>query len=214
LVSPFSRHVLQPYVRVALKPSVRANILERDSFTCTYCGAQPGNDLLRATRIIPRGVGGSDHDNNLITACGHCNDGKSNQLSIPERMCEAPENDDGWTTWRTWGRWRLYWNPWGAYLDYGNDGYPIELHRVHEHDWISHCRGKGWPSDKFADFCEGIEFARTLIRSDYRERGSRWRHASEAALGGVSGRIRLTSLRDLDRYSIRARPRFRGIGGA
>lgn len=148
----------------------RWSILQRDGFTCAYCGAQPGNDVLQATQLVPHALGGSDHDNNLIAACARCCEGKGDVVSIPERMCEAPENAEGWTTWRMWGRWRLYWNPGGGYLDYGNDGYPIELSRLHEPDWITHCSRKGWPSDMLADFREGLDFARTVIRSDCRRR--------------------------------------------
>jgi len=154
----------------ALSEHRRFAVLQRDGFACAYCGAKPGNDQLRATQLIPHSLGGSDHDNNLITACARCADGKAKTISIPGKMCEASENNDGWTTWRTWGRWRLYWNESTGYLDYKNDGYPIELHRVHEPDWIEHCRRKSWPADMFANFCEGLEFARTLIRTDYRRR--------------------------------------------
>jgi hypothetical protein len=117
------------------------------------------------SRLVPRALGGTEHENNLVAACERCDVDKGDTIAIPSAMCAASENDEGWTTWKTWGRWRLYWNESTAYLDYGNDRYPIDLRRVHESDWVEHCRSKAWPPEMFADFCAGLEFARTLVRA-------------------------------------------------
>lgn len=45
-------------------------IRERDGWACRYCGAK---DDLTTDRVIPRTQGGSDDEENLVTACGRCN---------------------------------------------------------------------------------------------------------------------------------------------
>ncbi len=65
-----------------MKPRVRFAVLERDGFTCQYCGRSPkahGIDL-HIDHIIPRAVGGLDDLENLTTACDSCNIGKSDHL--------------------------------------------------------------------------------------------------------------------------------------
>lgn len=59
--------------------SLRYKILKRDSFTCQYCGGTPQDGyVLHVDHIVPKSAGGLDKENNLITACWHCNQGKSN----------------------------------------------------------------------------------------------------------------------------------------
>lgn len=54
-------------------------ILERDDFTCIYCGFSAPNDAARlhVDHIIPVKDGGTSHAGNLITACLACNSEKS-----------------------------------------------------------------------------------------------------------------------------------------
>ncbi len=52
---------------------LRFEILERDKFTCQYCGQQAPQVILEIDHIIPRAKGGSDDRNNLITSCIACN---------------------------------------------------------------------------------------------------------------------------------------------
>lgn len=54
-------------------------ILQRDNFTCTYCGRKPGvNDVwLTIDHVIPKSKGGTNVPENLVTACSECNRGKS-----------------------------------------------------------------------------------------------------------------------------------------
>lgn len=49
----------------------RARILERDNYTCTYCGVRGGK--LECDHIHPISRGGSNDDENLTTACKPCN---------------------------------------------------------------------------------------------------------------------------------------------
>jgi len=57
-------------------PRLRILILERDNYTCQYCGTQAPYVKLHVDHIIPRARGGSDATSNLITACQLCNIGK------------------------------------------------------------------------------------------------------------------------------------------
>jgi 5-methylcytosine-specific restriction protein A len=53
--------------------ATRQRILERDHFTCQYCGA--GGELV-VDHIVCRSAGGSDADENLVAACKSCNEAK------------------------------------------------------------------------------------------------------------------------------------------
>lgn len=52
---------------------LRLEILERDNYTCTYCGRQ---DDLTCDHIIPLVRGGTNEHSNLTTACRPCNSSK------------------------------------------------------------------------------------------------------------------------------------------
>lgn len=73
----------------------RFKILERDNFTCQYCGASAPEVKLEVDHIIPKVKGGEDISTNLITACIICNRGKSH-LSIKDikkpDYIELPKN--------------------------------------------------------------------------------------------------------------------------
>lgn len=57
----------------------RGAILARDSYTCQYCGAQPGLSRLTLDHIVPQSRGGSWAWTNLATACLACNSVKANR---------------------------------------------------------------------------------------------------------------------------------------
>ena len=63
--------------------SLRFRILERDRFTCVYCGRNPKDDgvKLEVDHIIPKAMGGKDIPENLVTACRDCNQGKKDFLT-------------------------------------------------------------------------------------------------------------------------------------
>ena len=77
---------------------VRFSIMERDGFKCRYCGATPESVRLTVDHIIPVSKGGSDHPDNLVTACCQCNMGKGNRqlMNLPpgveptEKMVREP----------------------------------------------------------------------------------------------------------------------------
>ena len=57
--------------------SRRFRILQRDNFRCQYCGRTAQDDIkLEVDHITPLCQGGTDTDNNLITACLPCNRSK------------------------------------------------------------------------------------------------------------------------------------------
>ena len=65
--------------RKPLPASLRWEILKRDNFTCTACGASRERDKrvrLHVDHIHPVSKGGTDDPSNLRTLCGRCNWGK------------------------------------------------------------------------------------------------------------------------------------------
>lgn len=54
---------------------LRQGVLERDAFTCRYCGSQV--EPLHCDHIVPLIQGGTNDADNLATACASCNREKS-----------------------------------------------------------------------------------------------------------------------------------------
>lgn len=65
--------------------ALRWQILERDNFTCQYCGQHAPNVQLEVDHLIPREEGGDDNPKNLRTSCYACNRGKSGLHIIIKR---------------------------------------------------------------------------------------------------------------------------------
>lgn len=63
--------------RINLSKRKRFEILNRDNFTCQYCGRKAPNVELEVDHIKAVANGGTNDDENLITACHDCNIGKS-----------------------------------------------------------------------------------------------------------------------------------------
>lgn len=59
---------------------LRAEVFERDDYTCTYCGTRGG--VLNCDHVIPISRGGSNELDNLTTACAPCN--RSKRAKTPE----------------------------------------------------------------------------------------------------------------------------------
>jgi|GEM_PF-6272889 len=62
------------------------SIFKRDEFTCQYCGKSGPGAGLECDHVVARANGGSDHPDNLITACWECNRGKRDRsidMSLP-----------------------------------------------------------------------------------------------------------------------------------
>lgn len=63
--------------RRGLSAKKRFRILNRDGFTCRYCGQAAPSVVLHVDHITPVCNGGDDDDDNLVAACEDCNAGKS-----------------------------------------------------------------------------------------------------------------------------------------
>jgi hypothetical protein len=63
---------------MAVGKKLRFEIFKRDGFTCQYCGRTPPDVVLNCDHVTPVSKGGTDDQENLITACFDCNSGKSN----------------------------------------------------------------------------------------------------------------------------------------
>ncbi len=68
------RYVNLPFRRVA--PLTRTGVLERDNYTCVYCG----KDGRTIDHIVPKSRGGESSWLNLAACCQRCNNKKGDQL--------------------------------------------------------------------------------------------------------------------------------------
>ena len=57
---------------------IRQYILERDNYTCMYCGNKKG--VFEVDHFIPISKGGEDKEDNLVCSCRKCNRSKYNKL--------------------------------------------------------------------------------------------------------------------------------------
>jgi len=62
--------------RVPLTKSLRFRVFRRDGFQCQYCSRVPPEAVLRVDHVVPVADGGTNDEDNLITACHDCNAGK------------------------------------------------------------------------------------------------------------------------------------------
>lgn len=70
--------------------NLRARVLERDDYTCTYCGAN--GCVLCADHIVPFAQYGKDTMDNLTTACRSCNARKGSRTPEQWRKGEWPQH--------------------------------------------------------------------------------------------------------------------------
>lgn len=62
--------------------ALRKRVLDRDGWTCVYCGkALEGKDAT-ADHIIPKDMGGEDIESNLVASCRSDNGRKSNKVML------------------------------------------------------------------------------------------------------------------------------------
>jgi HNH endonuclease len=72
---------------------VRWEVFARDNFTCRYCGRSPATYRgisLEVDHQHPRSKGGTDHIDNLLTACFECNNGRSDRMLTQELPAVVP----------------------------------------------------------------------------------------------------------------------------
>ena len=76
-------------LRNEITHKLRFEVLERDKFTCVYCGRSPKTTpglTLEVDHIIPLWAGGDNSMDNLVTACWECNEGKKDkQIQLQDR---------------------------------------------------------------------------------------------------------------------------------
>lgn len=66
--------------RKPLSQKIRFQVLDRDNFTCQYCGEKAPDVELEVDHINPVSKGGTDDLQNLVAACKSCNRGKGAEL--------------------------------------------------------------------------------------------------------------------------------------
>lgn len=93
IISGFVFYFMEKPVRKAISKKTRFEVFKRDNFTCQYCSAKPPKVPLEIDHLLPVCKRGTNHIDNLITACFDCNRGKSgNELtSIPQTVVEKSE---------------------------------------------------------------------------------------------------------------------------
>lgn len=69
---------------------LRPLVLDRDGFTCRYCGG-PATTV---DHVIPRSKGGQNTLENLVAACKRCNLSKGDRQAPSQRPRRAPQT--GW----------------------------------------------------------------------------------------------------------------------
>ena len=55
----------------------RAFILERDAYTCAYCGGEADT----VDHIVPKSLGGGNEAGNLLACCRRCNSAKADRIN-------------------------------------------------------------------------------------------------------------------------------------
>lgn len=68
----------------SLPSRLRFKILERDGFTCQYCGRQAPEIVLEVDHKQPRCDDGEDVEENLHATCRDCNQGKGGRSAFPK----------------------------------------------------------------------------------------------------------------------------------
>ena len=69
---------------------IRFEILNRDNFTCQYCGKKAPETEMEVDHIIPVSRGGTHDYSNMVTSCYSCNRGKKNALLTECLLIEKP----------------------------------------------------------------------------------------------------------------------------
>jgi hypothetical protein len=81
--NPFADFIKGPFDDQGRLPAqewrvIRQRIFERDGYTCNYCGVHGAK--LECDHVVPLSRGGTNDDDNLVTACRSCNRSKHAKL--------------------------------------------------------------------------------------------------------------------------------------
>lgn len=101
LVENLSEEIMRRLAPSSAYYALRFAILKRDNFTCRYCGMSAPTVRLEVDHVIPVARGGSDHEDNLVTACYSCNRGKGDLLLMRSQVAEIGGKTDIMRT-RVW----------------------------------------------------------------------------------------------------------------
>ena len=91
-------------------PAARLRVLNRDRYTCVYCGRHGSEAELHVDHIQPVANGGSHHISNLQTTCRHCNQSKGKRKA-PKTRPETIESSDAEYSKSSVGLWVLTFEP-------------------------------------------------------------------------------------------------------
>ena len=83
---------LKPYRATAHWKKIRIKVLQRDAYTCAYCG----DVATEVDHVYPKSKGGEDTLDNLVAACRGCNSRKKDTIdsvflgsaSTPPAFCD------------------------------------------------------------------------------------------------------------------------------
>lgn len=81
---------------MAVKKSLRFQVLRRDNHACRYCGQTAPDVKLHVDHVVPAALGGSDDPENLVTACSDCNSGKAATPPDAETVGDISQENLRW----------------------------------------------------------------------------------------------------------------------
>ena len=80
--------------KMQINRRMRFKVLNRDGFSCQYCGRKAPEVRLEVDHITAKTKGGTDLYSNLITACLECNRGKDNlEVTTTPTVAGIPEEE-------------------------------------------------------------------------------------------------------------------------
>ena len=85
---------LKPYRATAHWKRIRLQVLNRDAWTCAYCGDQ----ATQVDHVWPRSKGGEDTLDNLVAACERCNYAKRDKTDAVFLGTASTPPDRDWET--------------------------------------------------------------------------------------------------------------------
>lgn len=81
---------------MAVSKRLRYEVLRRDGHACRYCGGTAPDVKLTVDHVTPVALGGADTADNLVTACGPCNSGKTSSAPDAELVDDVAEDALRW----------------------------------------------------------------------------------------------------------------------
>lgn len=83
--------MLTQYVKPRQWPKLKGNLWIRDAYTCQYCMEVFPENMLTMDHVIPQFYGGPKTWENIVAACGYCNNRRGHNTKIqPKRAPYKP----------------------------------------------------------------------------------------------------------------------------